>query len=92
MLTQSASPPAGSFFGSLFGRARSTFSRWREVSRLDSQEFVEVAHDLYMSSAELAALMFDPSGLLDPLNKRLAYAGFPEAALAASPPDEPRRA
>ena len=90
MLTQSAGPPAESFFGSLFSRARSTFTKWREVSRLDSREVEAVARDLNMSSAELVALMFTPSGSLDQLNKRLAYAGLPEAGLAASYADELR--
>ncbi len=90
MLTQSADPPAESFFGSFFNCAKSTLSKWREVSRLDSREFAAVACDLNMSSAELAALMSTPSGSLNSLNKRLAYAGLPEAALAASHPDELR--
>ena len=90
MLTQSAGPPAESFFGSLFNRARSTFSKWREASRLDSHEVESVARDLNISSAELVALMFTPSGSLDQLDKRLAYAGLPEATLAASHPDELR--
>ena len=90
MLTQSAGRPAESFFGSLFTRAKSTFSKWREVSRLDSREIEAVARDLNISSAELVSLMFTPSESLDQLNKRLAYAGFSEAALAASHPDELR--
>jgi hypothetical protein len=90
MLTQSAGPPAESFFGSLFSRARSTFAKWREVSRLDSHEVEAVARDLNMSSAELVALMFTPSGSLDQLSQRLAYAGLGEAGLAASHPDELR--
>jgi hypothetical protein len=90
MLTQSADPAAESFFGSLFNRAKSTFSRWREVSRLDSKEIEAVARDLNISSAEFVALMFTPSGSLDQLDKRLAYAGLSEAALATSHPDELR--
>jgi serine/threonine protein kinase HipA of HipAB toxin-antitoxin module len=89
-LTQSADPPAESFFGSLFNRAKSTFSKWREVGRLDSQEIEAAARDLSISSAELVSLMFTPSESLDQLYKRLAYAGLPEAALAASHPDELR--
>jgi hypothetical protein len=64
MLTQSAGPPAELFFGSLSSRARSTLTKWREVSRLDSHEVEAVARDLNMSSAELVALMFTPSGSL----------------------------
>jgi hypothetical protein len=89
MLTQ-AGLPAESFFGGILKRAKSALSRWRQVNRLDSQQIEAVARDLNISSAELAALMFAPSGSLDQLNKRLAYAGLSEAALAASHPEELR--
>ena len=90
MLTQPADQPARSLFGDFFNRAKSALSRWREATQLDSREIDAVARDLNISSTELVSLMFTPSGSLQSLNKRLAYAGFSEEALATSHPDELR--
>lgn len=90
MLMQSARPAAESFFGNLFRRVKTIFSRWDEANRLDSHEIEAVARDLNISSAELVALMLTPSGSSDQLDRRLAYAGLSDAALAASHPDELR--
>jgi hypothetical protein len=88
MLTPSPDRTAESCFGSPINRVKSAFAKWREVSKLDTEEIGTVARDLNISSAGNVALMFTPSGSLGQLNKRLAYAELPETALAASDPEE----
>lgn len=79
-----------SFFGNLFNRAKSAFSRWREVRQLDCREIEAVARDLNISPADLVSLMSTSSDSLQSLNRRLAYEGLSEEALAISHPDELR--
>ena len=89
MLTQ-PNQRGRSYFGNVFNRAKSAFARWREARQLDSQEIDAVARDLNISPAELVALMFASADSLEQLDKRLAYAGLSEEALATSHPDELR--
>lgn len=90
MLTQPANHSARSVLGNFFHRAKSAFSGWREVRQLDSVEVEAVARDLNISPTDLVSLMFASSDSLESLNKRLAYEGLSEEALAASHPDELR--
>lgn len=90
MLIESVGQPARSFFGDLFIRAGSAFSKWREIRQLDAREIEAVARDLNISPADLVSLMFTPSDSLKSLNKRLAYEGLSEEALTVSHPDELR--
>lgn len=90
MSTHSVVQSGGSFFYKVLNRAKSAIFRWSEVRRLDPQEIDIVARDLNISPAELARLMSTSSNSLQQLNKRLAYAGLSEEALAADHPDELR--
>lgn len=90
MSTHPANWPVTSFFGGLFNRAKSAFSRWREVRQLDSQEIDAVARDLNISPTDLVSLMFTSSDSLESLNKRLAYEGLSQEGLTVSHPDELR--
>ncbi len=90
MLTKPGEQPARLLFGGFFSRAKCAFSRWHGVRQLDSREIDAVARDLNISSPELVSLMLAPSESLESLNKRLAYEGLSEEALAVSHPDELR--
>lgn len=90
MLTQPADRPATSFFVDCFNRAKSAFFRWQEARQLDAHEIDAVARDLNISSSDLISLMFASPESLESLNKRLAYEGLSEKALAVSHPDELR--
>ena len=90
MLNHSGNGTSGSFFSHLVDRARFAFARWRELNRLDLREIEAVARELNLSPAELVTLMTTSSESLDSLDKRLAYAGLPQEALAASHPAELR--
>jgi hypothetical protein len=90
MSTPSAGQTDGSFFSNLLNRVRCAIYRWREVSRLDREEIDVVARDLNISPGELVALMYTSPDSLEQLDKRLAYAGLSDKALAASHPDELR--
>ena len=90
MLTQPADRPATSLFVDFLKRAKSAFSRWSEARQLDAQEIDAVARDLNVSPTDLVSLMFASSESLASLNKRLAYEGLSEEALAVSHPDELR--
>jgi hypothetical protein len=90
MLKHSLDETPGSFFSHLIDRARSTVSRWRELSRLDLREIEVVARELNLSPAELVTLMTTSSESLGSLDKRLSYAGLPQEALAESHPAELR--
>ena len=90
MPTQPESQPANSFFGDLFKRVKSAFSRWREIRQLDSRDIGAVARDLNLSPSDFISLMFTSSCSLESLNRRLAYEGLSEEALVVSHPDELR--
>lgn len=90
MSTASVSQSGESIFSNLLKRARRAMNRWREVSQLDREEIDLVARDLNISPDELVTLMYASADSLEQLDKRLAYAGLSEQALAASHPDELR--
>ena len=87
MPIQSHRQPDQSFFSNLLNRARRAVSRWHEIRRLDPREVEEVARDLNISPAELVTLMLTPADSLEQLNKRLAYEGLSDEALAVSDAD-----
>lgn len=90
MSTHSAVRSGGSFFSSLFSRAKRAVHRWWEIRRLDPRDIEAIAYELNISPAELVTLMYASPESLEQLNKRLAYAGLSEQELSASHPDELR--
>src|SRR5579871_1468261 len=90
MSTSSVGQNDGSLFSNLLTRAKSAFSRWREVSGLDREEIDVTARDLGLSSGELVTLMYTSAGSIEQLDERLAYAGLSQEALAGLHSDELR--
>jgi len=90
MSTASVDQTDVSLFSRLLNLAKRAFVRWREVNRLDREQIDVTARDLNISPGELVTLMYTSADSLEQLDKRLAYAGLSEEALAASNPDELR--
>ena len=84
MFIEAGGTKRGELFRNLLGRCRSAVARWNEMQALGSQEIEAFARELNLSKAELAALIFKPSGSLQSLNRRLSHAGLSEEEVAAS--------